>query len=75
LGLGIVCLTALSSGFAFSSPILSRHLSVPLAMEQLNQISLTPVRKGKIVSDEPVINAGQLWTDKPALVYVVRRPG
>lgn len=44
-------------------------------MEALNSIRLTPVANGKILTDHPVINAGQLWSERPALVYVVRRPG
>jgi hypothetical protein len=41
--------------------------------DPLAKISLTPVKNGA-VAGEP-IEAGQLWSNKPVLLYVVRRPG
>jgi hypothetical protein len=43
------------------------------AAQKLSEIKLAPVQNGAIVGEQ--INAGSLWSDGPALVYVVRRPG
>ncbi len=44
-------------------------------MQLLAEIQLQPLRDGHRASNLPNITASILWSEKPALIYVVRRPG
>eukprot|EP01039_Chlorochromonas_danica_P005645 gene5645-6227_t len=44
-------------------------------VEALSTIELKSVTAGQLTPDRAPIQAGSLWAERPALVYVVRRPG
>jgi hypothetical protein len=44
-----------------------------IIMEFISKILLLPVSGGKVVGES--IAAGNLWAEKPAMIFVVRRPG
>ncbi len=44
-----------------------------VAAETLSKIRLSPIVNGAIQGD--AFNAGDIWSDGPAIIYVVRRPG
>lgn len=44
-----------------------------VAAETLSKIRLSPIVNGAIQGD--AFNAGDIWSDSPAIIYVVRRPG
>lgn len=74
IALGLLLISN-STASAYSSSVCRGMATTSTAMEHLSSISLTPVKDGKILSDQPIITANQLWHDRPAMVYVVRRPG
>ena len=44
-----------------------------MALQALAEVSLTPILNGAVAG--PAILAGSLWSEGPAAIFVVRRPG
>lgn len=67
LGKLFLTLFASSQGFKMSSSI------GIAASDSLRNIQISPVINGGISGE--AFDAGKLWSDRPAIIYVVRRPG
>ncbi|RYH06653.1 hypothetical protein EON65_42595 [archaeon] len=66
------------SRMASFSASASASSEVCLGLQQaqlLYDITLQPVAEGRLLSGQPNLASQDLWADKPALIYVVRRPG
>lgn len=55
---------------------LLRHtMSTNSSLKALANVVLTPVVRGKLDTSVPPITAQELWSEKPVLIYAIRRPG
>ena len=50
-------------------------LSTNSSLKTLADVALTPVVRGKLDTSVAPITAKELWAEKPALIFAVRRPG
>lgn len=73
LALGTTFL-AHSSGFTQSKMATFATCQGLQELDVLKAVELKPVAGGKLLTHPPV-TAESLWTERPALIYVVRRPG
>lgn len=44
-----------------------------MALQTLAEVSLTPILNGAVAG--AAISAGTLWSEGPAAIFVIRRPG
>ena len=55
--------------------LLRSMLSTNSSLKTLADVALTPVVRGKLDTSVAPITAKELWAEKPALIFAVRRPG
>lgn len=47
--------------------------AVKMALQTLADVSLVPILNGAVAGS--AISAGNLWSEGPAAIFVIRRPG